>query len=258
VFVTSTALERRGSEILTGLVASFTLGVGQFCTKPGIVLIPSGEGVEQAISTLVRGRTPERMLTPATAARYGANLHGLESHPAIEILVGEDAEAAGDGVLPTVLLTHVTALLDHRDELLVECFGPVTLLVTYDDEAQMLLVADALEGQLTASVHGEEDEAFLPGLIERLSERAGRVVWNEWPTGVAVSWAMTHGGPYPATTSSSHTAVGTAAIERFLRPVTLQSVPPPLLPPALAEENPLGLPRRINGVLSAAPAGRPR
>jgi NADP-dependent aldehyde dehydrogenase len=122
----------------------------------------------------------------------------------------------------------------------------------YENEAELIEVAFAIEGQLTATVHGNSDENVVPGLIDTLAEKSGRVIWNDWPTGVAVSWAMQHGGPYPASTSSLHTSVGAAAIGRFLRPVAYQDVPDHLLPAGLRDANPLSLPRRIDGVYQPA------
>lgn len=135
----------------------------------------------------------------------------------------------------------------------VECFGPTSLVVGYRDLDQLLAVADTLDGQLTATIHAEGTEPGLAELLRRLQDRVGRLVWNGWPTGVAVTWAMQHGGPYPATTAPTTTSVGTTAITRFLRPVTYQSVPDALLPPALQDGNPLRLPRRVDGHWQPAP-----
>ena len=148
-----------------------------------------------------------------------------------------------------MLRTSVADLLADSEHLLAECFGPVSLVAEYDEEIQLIEAADGLEGQLTASVHAEPDDAIIPGLLDKLADKAGRVLWNGWPTGVSVTWAMQHGGPYPATTSPLHTSVGAAAIDRFLRPVSYQSIPEHLLPTALRDENALGLPRRIDGTL---------
>jgi NADP-dependent aldehyde dehydrogenase len=120
-------------------------------------------------------------------------------------------------------------------------------VVEYADEGELLEAAEAFGGEITAVVHGEETDTIVPRLVALLSERAGRVVWNGWPTGVSVTEAMHHGGPYPATTAPLHTSVGTASIDRFLRPVCYQSMPGHLLPPALRDDNPLGVPRRVNG-----------
>ena len=135
------------------------------------------------------------------------------------------------------------------DTLMSEMFGPAALVVTYDDESELLEFADRLEGQLTATIIGEDDDEIAVDLLPKLSERAGRVLWNQWPTGVSVTWAQQHGGPYPATTAVGTTSVGMAAITRFLRPVAYQNVPDALLPDALKEGNPLGIARRVDGII---------
>jgi NADP-dependent aldehyde dehydrogenase len=146
-----------------------------------------------------------------------------------------------------VLATTVPELLSAGHEVLAECFGPATILVSYADDGELLAAARALDGQLTATVHGEPGDPVAPALLGLLADRAGRVVWNGWPTGVSVTAAMHHGGPYPATTSPLDTSVGTAAIGRFLRPVSYQSFPDQLLPAALRHDNPLAIPRTVNG-----------
>jgi NADP-dependent aldehyde dehydrogenase len=127
-----------------------------------------------------------------------------------------------------------------------ECFGPTAVVVAYDDESQLPQIAETFEGQLTATIHGT-DFCQVDGLVEILARKAGRVLWNQWSTGVSVTYAQQHGGPYPATTAAGSTSVGTAAIERFLRPVAYQGFPQHLLPEALREENPLGVPRLVDG-----------
>ena len=128
----------------------------------------------------------------------------------------------------------------------------MSLLVEYDDEKQMLDLADALPGLLAAGVQGEGGESILAELMPRLAAHAGRVQWNGWPTGVAVTWSMQHGGPFPATTTPATTSVGAAAVDRFMRPVTWQGMPQQLLPVALRNDNPWGIPRRVDGVLTLA------
>jgi NADP-dependent aldehyde dehydrogenase len=122
------------------------------------------------------------------------------------------------------------------------------VVVTYDDESQLLAAAEAFGGQLTATVHGEDGDDVVV-LLDVLAARAGRVIWNGWPTGVSVTWAMQHGGPWPATTAPGGTSVGATAIARFLRPVAYQAIPDGLLPAALRDANPLGIPRRVDGRL---------
>lgn len=251
VFVTATALTARRSEIVTGYVASFTLGTGQFCTKPGLLVVPDDSLTEDLRAALASAAAAP-LLNQRIAAGYAARLAELRHTPGVRAVITgtETAESAS----PSLLATTVPELLAHADELLAECFGPVSVVATYSGEAELFAAASALGGQLTATVHAEPGDAAAAQLLALLRERCGRLLWNEWPTGVSVTWAMQHGGPYPATTATAHTSVGAAAIYRFLRPITYQSVPDPLLPPALQEGNPLRLPRRVDGRLVAAPA----
>jgi NADP-dependent aldehyde dehydrogenase len=185
-------------------------------------------------------------------AAYQEGLESLLIRPSVQA-IATGARLPDATTTPSLLRTTAGDLVADAEHLLAECFGPVSLVAEYAEETEMLEVAEAIEGQLTATVHGEADEAIVPGLIEALAEKTGRVIWNGWPTGVAVTWAMQHGGPYPATTSSLHTSVGAASIARFLRPVAFQGVPEHLLPAGLQDANPLGLPRRVDGVYRPAP-----
>ena len=231
VFVTPLAAERRGPEIWAGFAGSYTLGLGQFCTKPGLLFVPEQAEAEAAIVAAVAGQPAGDLLTSRIADGYRAVRHELAGHPRVRIAY--DGGSAGRGAAPTLLVTSADALRDDPHALLIECFGPSALLVTYRDERELPGLARLLDGQLTATVHGELDDPVAPALLRELVDRAGRVVWNGWPTGVAVTGAMHHGGPYPATTAPLHTSVGTAAMSRFLRPVALQEVPEQLLTAAL-------------------------
>ncbi|GAA3730991.1 aldehyde dehydrogenase (NADP(+)) [Salinactinospora qingdaonensis] len=248
VFVTRAAAKARAGEILSGYADSFTLGVGQFCTKPGVVLLPEGTDLT-AVTADVSQRPGAPMLNDAVSGGYIDRLANLTAHPSVEVLAQGSTEDAP--WRPTLLRTNATALLLDQETLLAECFGPASLVATYTDEEQLIEAAESLVGQLTATVHAEEEDTagVAPRLLAHLTEKAGRVLWNGWPTGVSVTHAMTHGGPYPATTSVLHTSVGTTALRRFLRPVSYQSVPHALLPEAVRDENPLGVPRRVNGAL---------
>jgi NADP-dependent aldehyde dehydrogenase len=252
VFVTGAALARRGEEILSGWATSFTLSGGQFCTKPGLLFVPAGSVSDEALEgALAPHRSGTALLSEDITRRYTETLSELERHPGVRVVVAGD-ESDGTGPGPTVLATTVPALLAAGDELLVECFGPTSVVVSYGDEEELLSAARAFGGQLTGVVHGEESDGVVPTLLALLADRAGRVIWNGWPTGVSVTGAMQHGGPYPATTAPLDTSVGTAAMDRFLRPVCYQSVPDPLLPEALRQGNPLGIPRRVNGQMERA------
>jgi NADP-dependent aldehyde dehydrogenase len=149
--------------------------------------------------------------------------------------------------------TTIAELAEFRDELLAERFGPFSLVVTYRDADELRTAVALLEGSLTSGVQaGGPDDGDAAALLPLLAPLAGRVLWNGWPTGVAVTWAQHHGGPHPSTTSI-HTSVGVTAMRRFLRPLAYQSLPDALLPAALADANPLGIPRRVDGVLSSEP-----
>jgi len=161
---------------------------------------------------------------------------------------GADAGASVEGqVAPVILSADVSTVLANADTLLEESFGPSTLLVRYADDDELARALTALDGSLTATIHAEPDEE-IGDLVALLRPRAGRILFGGWPTGVAVSWAQHHGGPYPSTTSV-HTSVGATAIRRWLRPVTYQTAPEAALPPELREGNPLGIVRRVDGVL---------
>ncbi|MDX1622292.1 MAG: aldehyde dehydrogenase family protein, partial [Nitriliruptorales bacterium] len=149
---------------------------------------------------------------------------------------------------PALVATTATSY-PNSEPLHEECFGPVAILVRYEDRADLFGALRSVPGALAAGVHGSPDDELSVELVRLLADMAGRIVWNGWPTGVAVVWSMHHGGPYPATTDPLHTSVGAAALRRFLRPVAYQGVPEELLPPAVRDSDPLQLPGRIDGQL---------
>jgi alpha-ketoglutaric semialdehyde dehydrogenase len=246
VFVLPAALRERGTSIAEGLAASFTLGVGQFCTKPGIVFgiaSPEWTAFAETLAAKARAVAPGTMLHPGIAENFS---RGLASVSPVEWLSTAPAHAH-------VARTEAGTFLTHP-QLAHEVFGPFTLLVTARDAAELRTLAHTLDGQLTATLHGtEEDLAAAADLVSILSTRAGRLLCNGFPTGVEVTHAMHHGGPYPATTDARFTSVGTAAILRFARPVCYQNFPDALLPTALRNGNPLGLLRLVDGKPSRDP-----
>lgn len=249
VVVTPAAADARPDEIAQGLVGSFTLGVGQFCTKPGLVFVPKGGGIEDAVVAAVSEASGGRMLNERIADSFAQELQAVLDTGRVEVLAGEPGSAVADGVAaPVVVATSATDLTD-ADQLLEECFGPMTLLVRYADDAELDAAIARLPGSLTIALHAESHELEELGpFMERARELAGRVIFGGWPTGVAVNWAQQHGGPWPSTTSSLHTSVGATAIRRFLRPVAYQNVPEALLPAALREAT-TEIPRRVDGRL---------
>jgi NADP-dependent aldehyde dehydrogenase len=246
-FVTPDAGAQRADDVAAGFVGSMSLGNGQFCTKPGLLFVPAGSGLEDRVAALAGARPAAPMLSEHIRSGYSEALAQLAERPGVRVIAGK-ARPEGDPA-PTVLATTVSDLLADSEAMTQECFGPAALVVSYGSEAELLTAARVLDGQLTATIHSSGPEPVISALLEVLTERVGRVVWNGWPTGVSVTYAQHHGGPYPATTSVQTTSVGTAAIDRFLRPVTYQDAPDDVLPPPLREDNPWHLPRRVDGVL---------
>lgn len=245
VVITAAAASARGAELATGLVGSFTLGAGQFCTKPGVVFIPKDAGIEQLVADAAAGAAGGPLLTERITTAFPDGIHHLSADDSVEVLA-QGAETP-DGARPVVLTTDAKAVAARPETLLAEVFGPVTLLVRYADAAELLAALHAVPGSLTATLHSEPGDD-VDAVLELLQLRAGRVLFAGWPTGVAVTWSQQHGGPWPATTSL-HTSVGATAIRRFLRPVVFQDAPASLLPAPLRDESLAALPHRRNGVL---------
>lgn len=250
VFVLPAALAARSAAIAKGFADSLTLGVGQFCTNPGLLIGIRGvsfDALLQEVATALASVAPGTMLTPGIHRNYVAGVEERRCHPGLKPLYVGDAVPAR--AAPALFQVPGTALL-YDPDLAEELFGPSALAVECDDESQLLRVAEALPGQLTASFQGEPaDEPLTAKLLPVLSRMAGRVIANGYPTGVEVGYAMQHGGPYPATTDSRSTSVGTAAILRFARPVAYQDIPDSLLPPELQSANPRGIWRTLDGKL---------
>jgi NADP-dependent aldehyde dehydrogenase len=246
-FVTPDAGAQRADDVAAGFVGSMSLGNGQFCTKPGLLFVPAGAGIEDRVAALAGAQPAAPMLSEHIRSGYFEALAELADRPGVRVIAGKTRHE-GDPA-PTVLATTVPDLLADAEAMTQECFGPAAIVVSYGSEEELLAAARVFDGQLTATIHSSGQEPVTYTLRDVLSERAGRVIWNGWPTGVSVTYAQHHGGPYPATTSIQTTSVGTAAIDRFLRPVTYQDAPDDVLPPALQEENPWHLPRRVDGVL---------
>jgi acyl-CoA reductase-like NAD-dependent aldehyde dehydrogenase len=263
-FITTRAVEERGPAFAEDLVGSMTMGTGQFCTKPGLLFIPRGTGSDDLEARIVDAAgavAPGLLLNAAVGAGLGERLDRSTELVGVEVLVdGRDAsmaEAPGFRTAPTVLATDFD-VFRIAPELVEEHFGPAIIIVRVDSLDDMVAVAPELPGALTASLHGTDADAEdeeVARLLAELQQMAGRVVWNQFPTGVAVTPAMHHGGPYPATTSAAHTSVGTAAIRRFLRPVAYQNTPQSLLPTALRDANPDGLLRLLDGRTTDAAVG---
>ncbi|MEX2562353.1 MAG: aldehyde dehydrogenase (NADP(+)) [Nitriliruptoraceae bacterium] len=243
------AADRRATEIVEGLVGSFTLGVGQFCTKPGLVFVPAGTSIATQVAEAVGSVPSATMLSDDMAAAFDAGLSALTQLDGVELVAGDPAGAVrGRAAAPVVVTTTVEHFLTDPDVLTSECFGPVTVLVTYSDLDGLARAVSQVSGSLTMALHAEPDElADYRQVWSLFEDRGGRLIVDGWPTGVAVTWALHHGGPWPATTAPLHTSVGATAIRRFLRPVVYQNVPEELLPPPVRRDNPWQLPRRVDG-----------
>lgn len=252
VFVTPSAASVRGQEISEGLVASVMLGVGQFCTKPGIAFVPARSGIVKTVTDLVRAAPAGAMLNASMQAAYRAGASALANMRGVGVVASAgEAASSGAWVRPQVAITTMRDFLTQPSLLTEECFGPLTVLVAYEDAEDLMVAARLIPGCLTATIHGQDndqdDRGLCRALIDILVDTAGRLIWNGWPTGVAVAWAMHHGGPYPASTSAATTSVGAPAIGRFLRPVSYQSFPDDLIPLHLRDDALTGVVRR-NGV----------
>ena len=253
IVVTEEALGERADAIAEGLSASVANFGGQLCTKPGVVFVPGG-GAGDAFAADVARRLeavePAVLLNERLRDALRDAVGRLEQR--VERLSGA-AEAGGPGFRhqPSAYRT-LARDLEAAPELLEEHFGPVVLFVSYDSRDELLAALERIDGQLTASLHSQPGED-VEALVGALSHRAGRLVFDGFPTGVAVTHGMHHGGPFPATTAPAHTSVGMTAIRRWLRPVAFQNAPAEMLPAALRDENPLSLWRRVDGELSREP-----
>jgi alpha-ketoglutaric semialdehyde dehydrogenase len=252
VYLLAGALDARAEQIGRDFVASMTLGAGQFCTNPGLIVAIAGPALEQfvaAASSALAGSTAATMLTAGIHGAYCAGVEKLALHPSVKTLArGQGGPGANQ--TPAALFA-VDAQRFLADAVLhEEVFGAASLLVRCRDFAELYEVAESLAGQLTATLQIEPQDWALAGrLIPVLERKAGRIVVNGFPTGVEVSHAMVHGGPFPATSDGRSTSVGSLAIRRFLRPVCYQDMPADLLPAALVDANPLQVWRRWNGEL---------
>ncbi|MEU9823275.1 aldehyde dehydrogenase (NADP(+)) [Pseudonocardia alni] len=250
VVVLPGAAANRPAELADGFAASLVLGVGQFCTNPGLVFAP--ESLAPALARAVGASTGGPMLTERMRTSYDEEVGARDRRSDVRAVA---TGSPGEGAFAVAPRLHQTTLARFRaalDVLVEECFGPAALVVTYPDDApgELLGVLADLPGSLTGTVHADAEDLDTVGRVAAvLRGNAGRLVFNGWPTGVAVSWAQHHGGPYPATTAPLHTSVGVTAVRRWLAPVTYQDWPDALLPEALQESNPLAIPRRYDGVL---------
>jgi NADP-dependent aldehyde dehydrogenase len=259
VFVLPDALRTRPEDVAIGLHGSFTLGAGQFCTSPGVVVVRSGAGLEtftEKLATLTHATPPACMLHVGIRDAFERGAERLASAEGVTEIGRSSAGSDRPTDAAAVVFRVDAEAFLANERLREEVFGPATLLVVATSKEQVDRVAQALRGHLTATLIGGDGElAEHVTLMETLAQRVGRVIINGYPTGVEVTSAMQHGGPYPATTDPRFTSVGTAAIFRFVRPVAYQDVPDALLPLPLRDANPLGLLRLVHGSPTRDPIG---
>jgi NADP-dependent aldehyde dehydrogenase len=250
VVVTPAAAAERAEAIGRGLAGSATLGAGQFCTKPGLVFVPAGPDGDRLRDEVAKAfgdlGTPVA-LNDGIRHNYEAGTTRLADHPGLTVLAtAGSVDGEGFTVRPMVFTTD-TRQLD--DVITSECFGPETVLVSYSDDADLVAALDGLPGSLTATLHIGESGDEVSAVLEVLRHKAGRILFNGFPTGVAVAWAQQHGGPWPAT-NTLHTSVGITSVRRFLRPVAWQDAPQAVLPAELRDDpGGAAVPRRVDGAL---------
>lgn len=248
--VTPAAAAARTEEIAEGVVGSFTLGAGQFCTKPGLIFVPDDEAGKQlgeAVAAAVAEREPVVLLNANIQRDYLERWERTADEEAVQRRAeGGPAAPEGWSVPVRLLATTADAFTAGTAE---ECFGPLAVLVTYRDADDLAEALAKVPHSLAATLIAEDDEEFADAVVPLLRARAGRLVYNGYPTGVAVAWGMTHGGVWPSTTSALHTSVGMTAMRRFLKPVTWQNTPQRLLPDELRDHPEHPLPRRVDGRL---------
>ena len=248
-FILPSAIRERGEALVNGLHASVTTGVGQFCTKPGLVFLPKDEASDAFVSAFshsISSTHPSPLLTGGIKSNFDSGSIQRSSKVS-QVTTDAGSDLTGFSVNPSVFETSAVEFL-NTPELNEEIFGPTTLLIRSNDHDELVAIARSLEGQLTASVHGTEDDLKeYADLIVILETKVGRLIFNGFSTGVEVCSSMVHGGPYPATSDGRSTAVGSRSITRFARLVCFQNFPDAALPEELKEENPLRVWRTVDG-----------
>lgn len=253
VFVLPGAAAARGASVAEKLAASAMLGVGQFCTSPGVIVLPAdehGRALARELVSRIAAAEQGTMVHCSLAQSHARQLAAARAVQGVQVLAEARAPGTAAGAGATVLACSLATWL-HNDAIRHEIFGPATVVLHCATAEEYAAVARSLDGQLTATIHAEPlDEPVAAALLAVLVHRAGRLVWNGVPTGVEVTHAMQHGGPWPASSEPRSTSVGSAALQRWVRPVAFQDVPQALLPEELRDGNPRGIWRLVEGALS--------
>lgn len=246
------ALSTGAQDLAAGFVSSLTMGSGQFCTNPGLIFVPAKDsGFVDAAGSTLASTDGQTMLSTGICGSYLEGVVRLAETPGITAVSAGKELSGRNAPAPALFLTDTDTFRSVPD-LQEEIFGSAALVVQYRDEPDLVFALETLQGQLTATVHAvEEDSSKVQAIMPVLERKVGRILFNGWPTGVEVNDSMVHGGPFPATSDSRTTSVGSLAIYRFQRPVSYQNIPSNLLPEALQDANPWGLPRRVDGSLQS-------
>ena len=245
IFVTRAMATQQAKETAEGFLTSITMGAGQFCTKPGFLIVEGADGINAQLATLVSAAPGQKLLNSKIVELHDKSRDEISQVPGMKLV----AQNSGEGD------THVSVYtISARDFLKGgarakrEVFGPTAVVVNCENSEELLDVAQSFSGTLASGIHATENDPMeISPLLSILEKISGRIVWNQWPTGLAVTWAMHHGGPYPASTNSLFTSVGAKALLRFRRPVTYQNFPQRYLDPVLRDEAPELKSARING-----------
>ncbi|WP_211878284.1 aldehyde dehydrogenase (NADP(+)) [Pseudarthrobacter albicanus] len=255
VFVFPGALKGNVDALAQQYVAAVTGSSGQLCTSPGLLFAPAGEAGDKlaaAVGSAVSACAGQTMLTGGIAASWNAGATALGSAENVTVVGQGKAGPTENAPAPTIFGTEIADFVGNQ-VLHAEIFGAASLVIRYSNVAELVEATNRLEGQLTASLQlTDEDHPMAAQLLPALEQKVGRIIVNGWPTGVEVGHAMVHGGPFPATSDTKTTSVGTLAINRFLRPVAYQNLPQELLPAPLQDDNPWHLNRQLDGVTETA------
>ena len=254
VFVFSEALEHHADRLAEGFVQAVNLGVGQFCTNPGVLIIEDGENCSpfiQKIKSIFSEIPGGSMLTEGIKNQFDKAIKAAKAEVDIEVVTLGQAATTFTGVTPTLLTVKAEAVL-HSNFQIEEIFGPSSIIIVAKDVSQMEELAHFFSGHLTASLFGlNAGKPAQMRLVNVLTQKVGRLIVDGFPTGVEVCHSMVHGGPFPSTTFTGSTSVGTSAIYRFTRPLCFQGFPHNLLPDELKDDNPLGIMRKMDGKYGA-------
>ena len=250
VFILPEAMQQWSEKIAQGFSGSVTLGVGQFCTNPGMLIYENAHAAKEFTKQLeeqFKKTSGGAMLAENIFDSYNKGIAHHSSIKGIEVLANGNSAGSANTAQPVLFKTN-SKIFTANPDLSEEIFGPASVVVEAKSKEEILTIAKNLSGHLTATVHGTENDLLAyRDLLDILEQKVGRILINGFPTGVEVCHAMVHGGPFPATTDSRSTSVGTASIYRFTRPVCYQAMPDELLPPELKNENPLNIWRLVNG-----------